>query len=139
MSDAKQLKKIALSDVAKHNDRSKTWLLIHGYVYDVTPFLDEHPGGEEVLLEQAGKDCSEAFEDVGHSTDARELMKSYLIGELTDEDKKKIADVKINDRWSKSNRPNNSLDSGWGSWIWPVAIAVGATVLYRTYMAYQSN
>lgn len=56
-------------------------------MFDVTKFLDEHPGGEEVLLEQAGGDASESFEDVGHSSDARELMMTYLIGELTDEDK----------------------------------------------------
>ena len=33
-------------------------------------------------MEQAGKDSTESFEDVGHSTDARELMKDYLIGSL---------------------------------------------------------
>lgn len=42
----------------------------------------QHPGGEEVLMEQAGKDATESFEDVGHSTDARELMKDYQIGKL---------------------------------------------------------
>lgn len=44
--------------------------------------LLQHPGGEEVLLEQAGKDATEEFEDVGHSSDAREVMKKYKIGEL---------------------------------------------------------
>ena len=44
----------------------------------------QHPGGEEVLLEQAGKVATEPFEDVGHSTDAREMMADYLIGELTE-------------------------------------------------------
>lgn len=44
----------------------------------------QHPGGEEVLLEQSGKDATENFEDVGHSTDARDLMKQYLIGELAE-------------------------------------------------------
>lgn len=33
-------------------------------------------------MEQAGKDGTEAFEDVGHSTDAREMMKKYKVGEL---------------------------------------------------------
>ena len=33
-------------------------------------------------LSFAGGDATEAFEDVGHSTDARDLMKDYLIGEL---------------------------------------------------------
>lgn len=44
--------------------------------------MKQHPGGEEVLREQAGGDATENFEDVGHSTDARELSKSFIIGEL---------------------------------------------------------
>lgn len=44
--------------------------------------MEEHPGGEEVLREQAGGDATENFEDVGHSTDARELSKTFIIGEL---------------------------------------------------------
>lgn len=42
----------------------------------------QHPGGEEVLREQAGGDATESFEDVGHSTDAREMADSLMIGEL---------------------------------------------------------
>lgn len=42
----------------------------------------QHPGGEEVLLEQAGSDATESFEDVGHSTDAREMLEQYYVGEL---------------------------------------------------------
>lgn len=47
-------------------------------------FCLQHPGGEEVLLEQAGKDATEEFEDVGHSSDAREVMQKYKIGELVE-------------------------------------------------------
>ena len=42
----------------------------------------QHPGGEEIMIENAGMDSTEAFEDVGHSTDAREMLAEYLIGEL---------------------------------------------------------
>ncbi len=45
-------------------------------------FLWQHPGGEEILMENSGSDATEAFEDVGHSTDAREMMKEYKIGKL---------------------------------------------------------
>ena len=44
----------------------------------------QHPGGEEILIENAGDDATEAFEDVGHSSDAREMLKDYLIGELVE-------------------------------------------------------
>uniref|UniRef100_A0A8C4ST38 Cytochrome b5 n=1 Tax=Erpetoichthys calabaricus TaxID=27687 RepID=A0A8C4ST38_ERPCA len=48
-----------LEEVKKHNVSKNTWVIIHDKVYDVTHFLDEHPGGEEVLLEQAGGDATE--------------------------------------------------------------------------------
>lgn len=35
-------------------------------------------------MEQGGQVATEAFEDVGHSTDAREMMKEYLVGELAE-------------------------------------------------------
>jgi cytochrome b involved in lipid metabolism len=42
----------------------------------------QHPGGEEVLKEQHGKDATNAFEDVGHSSDAREQMKAFEIAQI---------------------------------------------------------
>lgn len=44
--------------------------------------IQQHPGGEEILIENAAADATEAFEDVGHSTDAREMLAQYLIGDL---------------------------------------------------------
>lgn len=73
-------------EVAKHNDGRSTWMVIHNKVYDVTKFLEEHPGGEEVLLEMAGQDGTEQFEDVGHSTDARGLLEDYYIGDVHEDD-----------------------------------------------------
>ncbi|XP_062817699.1 cytochrome b5 isoform X1 [Anolis carolinensis] len=77
-----------MDEVAKRSTGKETWLVIHGRVYDVTRFLDEHPGGEEVLLEQAGQDATESFDDVGHSEDAHEMLKQYLIGEVHPDDLK---------------------------------------------------
>uniref|UniRef100_A0A914Y5Y6 Cytochrome b5 n=1 Tax=Panagrolaimus superbus TaxID=310955 RepID=A0A914Y5Y6_9BILA len=47
----------------------------------------KHCSGCEVLLEKAGDDRTESFEDVGHSTDAREMSKDYYIGDIVDEEK----------------------------------------------------
>lgn len=51
-------------------------------MYDVTKYLDDHPGGAEVMLDVAGGDADEFFEDIGHSKDAREELKKYLIGDF---------------------------------------------------------
>ncbi|XP_010933787.1 cytochrome b5 [Elaeis guineensis] len=69
-------------EVAKHNVAEDCWLIISGKVYNVTPFMDEHPGGDDVLLAATGKDAANDFEDIGHSTSAREMMAKYFIGEL---------------------------------------------------------
>lgn len=43
-----------------------------------------------MLLEQAGREATEAFEDVGHSSDAREMMKKFKVGELIEAERKQI-------------------------------------------------
>lgn len=57
----------------------------------MTTYLDDHPGGAEVMLDVAGKDADEFFEDIGHSNDARDELKKHLIGvlKLTEEEKEK--------------------------------------------------
>ena len=49
MADEK-LPTFTAEDVATHNTRDDIWFAVHGKVYDVTDFLDEHPGGEEVRM-----------------------------------------------------------------------------------------
>ena len=51
-------------------------------VYDVTKYLDDHPGGAEVMLDVAGQDADEFFEDIGHSKEARNELKKFYIGEF---------------------------------------------------------
>lgn len=75
-------KVFAFEEVAKHSGKDDCWLIISGKVYDVTPFLDDHPGGDEILVTATGKDATEDFEDVGHSNDARETMNKYYVGDV---------------------------------------------------------
>ncbi|KAF9888189.1 hypothetical protein FE257_009184 [Aspergillus nanangensis] len=56
--------KLTRSEVAKHGTRQSCWVAIHGSVYDVTEFLESHPGGPHVILGRAGKDATEAFDSV---------------------------------------------------------------------------
>jgi cytochrome-b5 reductase len=51
-------------------------------VYDITKYLHDHPGGDDILVEAAGTDATEAFDNAGHSEDAFEIMADYQVGKL---------------------------------------------------------
>lgn len=77
-----------MAEVAEHNTAEDCWLVIGSdatggpKVYDVSTYLDDHPGGAEVMLDVGGQDADEFFEDIGHSNDAREELTKHLIGTL---------------------------------------------------------
>lgn len=107
-------------------------------MYDVTKFLEEHPGGDEVLLEQAGQDATESFKDVGHSRDAVEMTKEYLIGYLSDSNATKAMRNKTN-----SSAPSVIAKTGeswvetmfsptWSNFLIPLAISGVVYLLYRS-------
>ena len=81
-------KTLTLAEVATHNREEDCYLIIGNErtggakVYDVTKYLDEHPGGDAVLLELAGKYADDMFEDIGHSMNARQQLKEFLVGTL---------------------------------------------------------
>ncbi|XP_063738110.1 cytochrome b5 isoform X1 [Eleginops maclovinus] len=122
------VKYYTLEEIRLHNTSNDTWLIIHDKVYDITSFLEEHPGGEEVLIEQAGADATESFEDVGHSTDAREMLEQYFLGELHMDDrlKQKPKDEKFNESGESS--------SSWTTWLIPAIVATVVGVVYRFYV-----
>ncbi|XP_011684917.1 PREDICTED: cytochrome b5 isoform X1 [Wasmannia auropunctata] len=82
-----ELRTINLAEVAYHDTPGDCWLVIYDYVYDCTEFLKSHPGGEDVLLEYAGRDATLAFVGTGHSAVARATLERYKIGELPPEER----------------------------------------------------
>ncbi|XP_056463488.1 cytochrome b5 [Gadus chalcogrammus] len=121
------VKYYTLEEITAHNTSKDTWLIIHDKVYDVSSFLEEHPGGEEVLLEQAGADATESFEDVGHSIDAREILLQYFIGELHMDDRGKNNSKEIYVSTSGES-------SSWTTWMIPAVAALIVGLVYRYYM-----
>ncbi len=60
-------------------------VIYKGDVFDVTDFADMHPGGDELIEEQVGKDITELYDDEeshAHSKNAKELLKDYKYGEM---------------------------------------------------------
>ncbi|KAF1329577.1 Cytochrome b5, partial [Globisporangium splendens] len=87
-----QLKEFTLDEVAAHNTAEDCWMIIgeegERKVYDVTAFLDDHPGGPEIMVDLAGQDATAEFEDIGHSNDARAQLVSLLVGKVKGDVKK---------------------------------------------------
>ncbi|KAF5320912.1 hypothetical protein D9619_000728 [Psilocybe cf. subviscida] len=73
---------VTLDELRANKSRDKFYILVHGKVYDCTKFMDEHPGGDEVILAEGGQDATEAFEDVGHSDEARALLPAMYVGDF---------------------------------------------------------
>uniref|UniRef100_A0A3Q0T169 Cytochrome b5 n=1 Tax=Amphilophus citrinellus TaxID=61819 RepID=A0A3Q0T169_AMPCI len=117
-----------LSEIEAQNSFKSTWIIIHNKVYDVTKFLEEHPGGEEVLREQAGGNATESFEDVGHSTDAREMASSLMIGEVHPDDRHKLSQPVV------SEALTTCLScSWWSNLLIPALVALIVTLMYHMY------
>ncbi|KAF9976318.1 hypothetical protein BGZ65_007880 [Modicella reniformis] len=112
-----EIKNFTMADLAQHSTRDDLYLAIGGKVYDCTTFIDEHPGGEEVLLDEAGKDATESFDDVGHSNQARDQLREMYVGEFKNDNagKKDKPGVKTT---SKTITTAQSLESGrFVSWV----------------------
>ncbi|KAL6766547.1 CYB1 [Auxenochlorella protothecoides x Auxenochlorella symbiontica] len=71
-----------LAEVSLHQTEKDCWMAINGKVYNVTDFLDEHPGGYDIVVSNSGKDATEDFEEIGHSKTAKDMLKEYYVGEF---------------------------------------------------------
>jgi len=86
---------ISLDEVKRHTTRDSLWVTYEGSVYDVTKFVEIHPGGQDLLLSVGGLDL-EVFwktylvhEVKGNGT-ARPYLESYKIGRLSSTDRQKV-------------------------------------------------
>lgn len=79
---------ITREEVAKHASRDDVWLILDGKVYDVTPYVDEHPGGD-TILKNAGGDSTEGFHGPQHPGRVFDLIEDFCIGTLAESDKTK--------------------------------------------------
>lgn len=70
-------------EVAEHNTASDCWIIMNGKVYDVTPFVNRHPGGASEITEMCGTDASEDF--LGEHSGQKEpekWLETLMIGTL---------------------------------------------------------
>lgn len=77
---------LSLTELQKHNSNQSCWLLISGKIYDVTSYINSHPGGSQAITFSCGQDATEAFNTQGgqgsHSKSATAMLADFYIGDL---------------------------------------------------------
>lgn len=77
-------KTFTASEVAQHCDipNKDVWIIIHNKVYDLSEYVEDHPGGPNEIAAFAGADATAKFEDAKHSASALDAMAKFYIGDL---------------------------------------------------------
>lgn len=127
-------KEFTYSDVAEHNTKNDLYMVVHDKVYNASSFVDEHPGGEEVMLDVGGQDSTEAFEDVGHSDEAREILEGLLVGTL----KREANDPKPKSYASTSTTTATTDSASAGVGLYAI-ILIGGILAFLAYKFLQSQ
>ncbi|KAJ0405285.1 hypothetical protein ATCC90586_007324 [Pythium insidiosum] len=85
-ADAAGKSEFTWQEVAKHNTGDSAWVIIRNVVYDVTEWADRHPGGRELILLHAGRECTDTFDSYHpFSNRAEKILAKYAIGKLVGE------------------------------------------------------
>jgi NAD(P)H-flavin reductase/cytochrome b involved in lipid metabolism len=77
------------SQILAKRKQGRCMIVLHGNVYDVTDFLDEHPGGTELITDIAPDDfdtMTQEFEDADHSEEAMDQLKEFFKGKYVMDD-----------------------------------------------------
>nr|ACG49215.1 cytochrome b5 [Zea mays] len=112
----------SMEEAALHNTPDDCWVVVDGKIYDVTKYLEDHPGGADVLLEATGKDATEEFDDAGHSKSAKELMQDYFIGELDSDPTPEIPEMEVFRKEQDTGFARKLMDDVVQYWSIPAAV-----------------
>ncbi|KAH7342837.1 hypothetical protein BKA65DRAFT_595883 [Rhexocercosporidium sp. MPI-PUGE-AT-0058] len=83
MSPSRTLPTFLQVEVAAHNTDKSCYVTMGTRVFDITDFLDSHPGGGELIVEYGGKDITDILKDEDshtHSDAAYEVLEDSLVG-----------------------------------------------------------
>lgn len=76
---------VTSAELAEHKTKYDCWTALNGKVYNITQYLDYHPGGSSILMKGAGKDCTALFNKYHAWVNIDGLLTKCLVGILVDE------------------------------------------------------
>lgn len=79
---------LTATEVAKHTTDKDCWTIVEGNVYDITPYIPNHPGGKANIMRACGTDATAMFTTSAgraHSQRAQDLLQNYLVGSVVTE------------------------------------------------------
>jgi len=71
---------ISMDEVKQHKSEGDIWTVLKGRVYNISPYMKFHPGGEDMLMKASGKDCSALFNKYHAWVNAEFLLEKCLVG-----------------------------------------------------------
>lgn len=83
------LKEYSIKQVEKHASQDSCWVIYQDKVFDVTEFMQDHPGGDDLIMDYAGKDVTSVMKDVlehEHSDSAYEILSEYCVGSVVEKE-----------------------------------------------------
>ncbi|KAL2809987.1 FMN-dependent dehydrogenase-domain-containing protein [Aspergillus granulosus] len=100
-------KLLSTHEISSHKTPDDCWIVVDNQVWDVTNFVEKHPGGPAIILKYAGRDATKAYSEV-HTPG---LLKAEL---APDQYKGKLDESTVHEGWSKQPASENP-DNVWGN------------------------
>lgn len=82
IDDLCKVRKITLSELKEHNLKNDCWISINDKVYDITKYLNYHPGGINTIMMGAGCDGTKLFEEHHNWVSIGNILKNQFLGLL---------------------------------------------------------
>jgi len=113
-------RKISMKELSEHKTKYDCWIAYNGKVYNVSPYLPYHPGGDDIILQWGGKDCTKVFNKFHAWVNCDSMLSKCYLGTLgveqqsvaEDDEEEEAEDEKVDEKDSKnSNEKVNKVAS----------------------------
>ncbi|KAM4771047.1 cytochrome b5 reductase 4 [Rhinophrynus dorsalis] len=101
-----RLIEVTEEELAKHNKKEDCWMCIRGMVYNITPYMEYHPGGEDELMKAAGADGTDLFDQVHRWVNYESMLKECLIGRMA------VKHLSVSKGGTNSENKGNKAENG---------------------------